>query len=333
MSKKPPLPPRTGIEGKILESTGLVGKATVLQVDITYKDSALYQLFKLYYFDLTSDEDRRLREENKVPGVLVYANAAASLRISKEEVPTWLKWQRKEESRSKVSGEQQEYAAKLNLGPGRYYIAVFGNANPLVMTSFTITIRHLPLTLNMQDFDHFWSRMHLKDPIPKNALYAGHDIDSHSLYVVRVRLPDGSVHIGYTSPAMKAPVVSYSTGSPPAWKPFQVNTDFDILTQAPGLRFVEQLQAGIPYNAVPAGQEADGRVLYVVRATVQGKSVNLLKNSLLPGEGGLHRNGATVVAKGGLGILVAPFEVAKGLVPFEILVYQNPTNKSFTPPK
>ncbi|KAJ1567989.1 hypothetical protein HK405_004013 [Cladochytrium tenue] len=323
MTRKPPLPARTGLEGRLLSSTGLVPKAASLQLDMTYKDSVLYQLFKLYYYDLTAEEDARLREQNAVPCVMVHSNVGANLRISKEEVPTWVKWQFKEESRSRLGPDQLEYAARLSMGAGRYYVAVFGNANPLTTTIYTVAVRRQPLRLRPEDFAALWTPVRLRDfprGLPRDAAHAGHDIDAHELLAVRVRLPDGSCHLGYTSAAMKAPVIPYAGGAAGggAWRPFQVNVDFEVLVRTPGVRFVEQLQAGVPPNAVPCGWEADGRPLYCVRATVQGKSINILRSALLPGEAGLHRPGATVVARGGLGILVAPYEVMRNVVPFEV---------------
>ncbi|KAJ3305981.1 hypothetical protein HDU76_004923, partial [Blyttiomyces sp. JEL0837] len=320
MAKIPVLPARKGIEGKILDATGLLPRATLLSIEGTYKDSALYQLFKLYYFDLTREEDEKMKAENLVPGVIVFASAAAGLRVSKEEVPTWLRYQQKEESRSKAPGDQQEYTVRLVQGPGRYYVAVFGNANPLVMTNYTITVRKMPRTLRLSDFQSIWKPIKLKSPIPRDAMVVGRDLDGHPLHAIRVRLSDGSTRIGHMSAHMKAPMIAGPT-SGGTLSPLNVTADYEILmgNDIAGLKFVEQLQGGsIPPNAVPAGVEADGqRILYVARAQVQGKSVDVLKRAVMPGETGVHLQGATVVSKGGLGILIAPYEVQRSLVPYE----------------
>ncbi|KAJ3220182.1 hypothetical protein HDU67_005508 [Dinochytrium kinnereticum] len=320
-SKHPILPPSSGIGGiggKILESTGLISnRATPVQMDAVIKDSAFYQLFKLFYFDLTGDRIEEFKKLGLVPGVVVFSNSGAALRVSRNAVPTLSVFDLKEESRSKASQSQEEYVARLSLGPGRYYMAVYGNANPLVMTQFTLMIRKMPHTLTVEAFASIWRPMapnSTPNSLPWDGLVCGKDLDGKPLYAIRTRLPDGSVRIGHMGRHLKNPVVVGSNG-----KPLQViGMGYEVLLQVPGLRFVEQLQEGIPPNAVPGGCEVDGRALYVARATVQGKSVNMLSKMVMPGEAGIHLKGARVIAKGGLGILVAPLETQSGVIPFEV---------------
>ncbi|KAJ3117084.1 Diphthamide biosynthesis protein 1 [Phlyctochytrium bullatum] len=319
-SNHPVLPPTAGIGGlggKLLQSTGLVSnRATQVQMDTMIKDTAFYQLFKLFYFDILGDTLEDLKKDGLVPGVVVFANSAAAVRVSRNAVPTLKNYDLKEESRSQAGESQEEYVVRLNQGPGRYYIAVFGNANPLVMTHFSLMIRKMPLTLTSDAFASFWRPMAPNAPpttIPWDAFSCGKDLDGKPLYAIRARLPDGSVRIGHVGRHMKQAVVVGSNGKPLTL----VNIGYEVLMQMPGMRFVQQLQEGLPPNAVPAGSEADGRTLYVARATVSGKSINMLQKTVMPGEAGPHIKGARVIAKGGLGLLVAPMEVQTGVIPFE----------------
>ncbi|KAI8852309.1 hypothetical protein BC829DRAFT_384809 [Chytridium lagenaria] len=245
-------------------------------MDASVKDSAFYQLFKLFYFDVTRDKIADLEKDGLVP---------AAVRVSRNAVPSFSSFDLKEESRSKAGQSQEEYATRLTLGAGRYYIAVYGNANPLVMTQFTLMIRKMPISLTLASFASLWRAVLSASTIPVDALQCGKDLDGKPLYAARVRMPDGSIRLGHVGRHLKGAVVVVASG-------------FEVLIQTPGLRFVEQLQEGVPPNAVPGGCEIDGRVLCVARATVHGKSVNMLSKMVTPGE------------------------VETGVVPFEVLVYQ-----------
>ncbi|KAJ3106544.1 hypothetical protein HDU97_006137 [Phlyctochytrium planicorne] len=327
LTNHPVLPNNAGVGkfgGKLLESAGLIStKATPVQMDAMVKDSAFYQLFKLFYFDILGDKIDDMKKNGLVPGVVVFANAAAAVRVSRNAVPNLASFDLKEESVSKAGENQEEYVVRLTLGPGRYYIAVYGRENPLVMTQFSLMIRKMPLTLTMEAFSSLWRPMMANSSpnnIPWDALTSGKDLDGKPLYTIRAKLQDGSLRIGHMGRHMKSPVVIGPNGKPLV---LPATTPYEVLMQTPGLRFVEQLTEGsIPPNAVPGGVEADGRKLYIARAAIQGKSINILQKLVVPGEAGHHLKGARVVAKGGLGILVAALETQSGVVPFDVLVFQ-----------
>jgi translation initiation factor IF-1 len=192
------------------------------------------------------------------------------------------------------------------------------------MTSFTITTRKVPRSLHPDSFNSLWRPFGSVSTIPADAMEVGRDVDGHPVYAVRVRYADGSVVIGHVSRSMKQPVVS----TPDRSKATGVNPQSvhcEVLLQIPGTRFVEQLQDGVPVNAVPVGFESGsvkvGKMLYLTRATVSGKSVDILKKQTVPGVTGEHLKGATVVSKGGLGIIHAAYEITKNVVPFEVSAF------------
>jgi hypothetical protein len=92
LSQKKVLPAVSGIPGAILGKSGLglLPRASPLQMNSVYKDSAMFQLFKLYYFDLQYEPEQSLIKENGAVAVIVVSKSQAALRISKESVPNWL---------------------------------------------------------------------------------------------------------------------------------------------------------------------------------------------------------------------------------------------------
>ncbi|KAJ3190513.1 hypothetical protein HK101_008732 [Irineochytrium annulatum] len=318
-SSHPVLPTTSNtMSGKILQSTGLVStKAVEIQgFGSVYKDSAFYQLFKLFYYNATGDMIESFKAKGECPVVVVFASAHAAVRISRNAVPTMTNADIKDTSRSQ-SGNQVEHVLPLPLSPGRYYIAVYGTANPLTLTNFTISLRKLPTTLPNSNL--LFRTVPAGGSIPADAEPVGKESDGQALYAIRARLADGSVRLGHVGWNSK-PVVIGADG-----KPFAIpkGMAYEVLIKAPGqTRWVSQLE-GMPYMAVKVGCEADGRPLCMARVAVTGKTVNLLHKSTVVGECGNHFKGGRAVAKGGLGILVAALEVQTGLIPFEVLVYTN----------
>ncbi|KAI8846326.1 hypothetical protein BC829DRAFT_267601 [Chytridium lagenaria] len=97
-----------------------------------------------FYYDLTTDinmkrveldADGGLTEEEDfeevsicLPTVIVEAESSIGIRISKDTVPTWWTYDLREEVRSDAMDGSQEHLGRLSKGPGRYFIAVYGNS-------------------------------------------------------------------------------------------------------------------------------------------------------------------------------------------------------------
>ena len=84
--KKPVLSSLPGIGGKIL-GTALI--AIELKFESEFKDSAMYQMAKLYYFDLTPQIHAQFSKQGQVPSVVVLTNEASGIRVTRENVPSW----------------------------------------------------------------------------------------------------------------------------------------------------------------------------------------------------------------------------------------------------
>ncbi|KAI9359992.1 hypothetical protein DFJ73DRAFT_757460 [Zopfochytrium polystomum] len=333
-------PPRR--ELAVREAEELANGARPLPLDVWQAGAVSYGGFELFYHDVSADvvmatrsplmsrtadddgdgdvhaghihgdgDDRTgvvgaasQRSSPGVPGVVLVADADVGLRISKDVVPTWWTYDLREESRSQELDGTQESCARLALGPGRYYIAVYGSTLTRT-TGYRVTVTPIRGLQALWDENsgggndgeptahRSWTEADVLgtwvttrgSAIPPDAWAAGYDLDGDPLYIARAWIGRG-LHLGKVGPRFKTAVVPYNGVEK------DVVGEYEVLCGVPaagGVRWVQQLGKGVPPNAVPGGNEEDGRLLYIGRATVHAPGVWPLnriggKKSVCPGK-------------------------------------------------
>ncbi|KAJ3117890.1 hypothetical protein HDU96_005023 [Phlyctochytrium bullatum] len=307
--------------GAMLPETG----ARELRPGIPQSGTVGFQLCNLFYYDLVADVAMAgLDGESEaddgassisgeieamtsggigIPTVIVEANSAVGLRISKDKSPSWWTYDLREELRSDEADGSQEHIARLSRGPGRYFIAVYGNS--LVEATgvrYRIKLTTEPLEqlvppapgstaegqarLNAMSkaTASYWCRA-VRGEIPAEALVAGKDLDGTPLYVARARVGTG-LHVGKIGRGFRTACVPYGG------KERQVDGEYEVLCAFPGARWVklEGRRAPFPENAVPAGHEDDGRPFFVGRAVVN----HAFRSTLCPGKASPHVGGVNL---------------------------------------
>ncbi|KAI8924900.1 hypothetical protein BC831DRAFT_512950 [Entophlyctis helioformis] len=248
------------------------------------------------------------RASRGIPGVILVSNTAVGVRISKApNRPSWLFYEKAEESRSLLPDGSEEIITRFMGGYGRYYVAVFGNtfnsgarfelavrriqglkdSDPFRFLSFwlscTVPAVHAAAgSLTPSSASSASSATSSSQPaapmnvpaahrIPHNAWQTGHDLSGEPLFSVRVHYK-GGLHLGKMGPHLAGPSIPW--GGKEIVLP--AGTEYEVLSEIPGTRWVTVLSgAGVPPNAIPCGHEADGLPLYVARTTV--------KESVIPG--------------------------------------------------
>ncbi|KAI8905549.1 hypothetical protein EDD86DRAFT_176729, partial [Gorgonomyces haynaldii] len=89
------------------------------------------------------------------------------------------------------------------------------------------------------------------------------------LFTARVHYND-SIQIGKSGQHLHTIHIPYGG------KEISVNDTYETLVEAAGCHFVPVLGPGIPYNAIPAGKEKSGELLYIGRGLIMcpGKVCN-----------------------------------------------------------
>ncbi|KAJ3102826.1 hypothetical protein HDU97_000283 [Phlyctochytrium planicorne] len=339
----PPIGAVDAVVGASSGSTLSQSGARQIKVDQPLTGTVSFQSSNLYFFDLIADlamtnmEDQPEEEQSNkndvvgMPTVIVEAESNIGIRISKDVVPTWFSYQMREEARSDAMDGTQELLARLNLGPGRYFIAVFGNSLYLASgvryrISLTTASRRsvLPDAPSEGDEGRFRTAAISKatlpywitsrnGEIPADALVAGKDIDGTVLFVARA-VQDGGLHVGKIGRGFRTAFIPFGGVEKPAG-------EYEVLCAIPGARW-EKLtgrRAAYPPNAIPAGYEKDGRPLYIGRATINAG----WKSSLCIGKAAPHLNGVNL-----------PFAGKENTISseYEVLVYDEPVDYTLPPP-
>ncbi|KAJ3292848.1 hypothetical protein HDU76_007119, partial [Blyttiomyces sp. JEL0837] len=233
-----------------------------------------------------------------LPGVIVVANGELGVRISRDNVPTWYSYDLREESRTAQPDGSQEFMCRFSLGPGRYFVSVYGASSTLSSIMSTVgfkikasCIRNITATDPAKVLG-MWVVTSGLD-IPDNAMEAGYDLDGEPLYVCRAWL-GGGLHLGKVGFHMRTgPSIPYGG------KEIGIDGEYE-------------LAGGVPANAIPAGFEEDGRLFYVGRAVVSKQRSWLEKRqSVCPGKAGPHLKCCNIGFDG----------KEMGITPFEVLVY------------
>ncbi len=99
-----------------------------------------------------------------------------------------------------------------------------------------------------------------KGTMPQNAFQGGQEANGSPLYVARASY-GGGVHIGKMRKDWKAAAIPY--GGKENWI-----AEYEIFVGA-GV-WIRAAAGVIPRNAMPAGREANGEILYAARASYEG---------------------------------------------------------------
>ena len=192
---------------------------------------------------------------------------------------------------------------------------------PVMFSSFSISMELVPEIFSVNNYSMLWSEQIIPHSgkgrvvMPPNAFNIGNDNQSRPLFAIRKRFPEGSIHVGYVGEHMINPViikdsVSILLGPGDTFELFTPNmTNF---------AFEQQLQPGIPPDAVSCGVSRDGQSIFLARAFND-------KKQLIIGEAGMHIKGANLLcSKSGFGGMFSStkttYEVLRNVNPFEVLV-------------
>ncbi|KAJ1536993.1 hypothetical protein HK096_005524, partial [Nowakowskiella sp. JEL0078] len=268
-----------------------------------------FQDLRLFTFDV-KDTVSVMRE--CMLGVQVVTDADAGVRISKGKIPTWWKYDLKEESRIELDVEdekansKQEYSCRFSLGPGRYFIAVFGNHFSRT-TNFKITALNISgiSTFVRDSFlsSSYWQHVSPNSKgganIPDTAWEVGQDSDGRSLFIARGWI-NGGLQIGKAGRHLSSAIIPYGGKEVILADDFEVfclseetsiakSSSNPITSPVPaGMRWVKVLQSsGVPANALPFGHESDGSELFIARSIP-----TTWTKAIIPGKFGLHLTGA-----------------------------------------
>jgi len=133
-----------------------------------------------------------------------------------------------------------------------------------------------------------WQRVN-NGVTPTNAFVAGNEADGSPLYIVRVN-HEGGVQVGKARANTKDAFIPYGGAE-------VVIQNYEIYTGTG--RWVQATACTWPQNAIVGGREPDGRLLYIVRATLGG--------GIHPGKARL--NADAFIPHGGVENVVTDFEV------------------------
>ncbi|KAJ1556131.1 hypothetical protein HK405_006531 [Cladochytrium tenue] len=346
--------PRLSPSELITRSEQLMNGSRLLVDDVWQNGSLSFQGFDLYYYDVsaaTTSADTDIPDSNQpefessessegpdvidsststsrvrnligAPTVVVVSDSDVGLRISKDTVPTWWSYQLREESRSLEADSSQESYARLSLGPGRYYISIYGNtlsrsANYRLMVTAVggigaILQLHSDKTNPLTEAEILGTWVTTRgNEIPPDAWQAGNDLGGEPLFVARAWV-GGGLHIGKVGAHFRSAVIPYGG------EEREVTGDYEVLCGAPAqgrVRWVRQLGGGVPPNAVPGGNESDGRLLYIGRASMAEPRAWPLslagvgRTSMCPGKCGAHLPTGCNVPFDGREVHASPFEV------------------------